>query len=195
MLLQEELEETRATESEGRNKLEAELRDVTEELMILKRSATQRTLQASAAEREKKEREDHSLDKDMAANGGGGGGAGGAGADGATGSHRRGASMQLQLQLQSRKGSRAAVPSIKDIRWFMVDAQWLNTWRAYQCGGGPRPGAIDNAKLLQDGRPRKGLRSGIDYHPVQARTWAALVRLYGGGPPIARAHNDMYTTD
>eukprot|EP01048_Picozoa_sp_COSAG05_P010316 COSAG05_NODE_899_length_6679_cov_4.328419_1_plen_428_part_00 len=70
-------------------------------------------------------------------------------------------------------------------------------WRAY-VSGGPRPGPIDNAHLLEadaDGIyvAREGLEKAEDYRAVNDSVWAYFQKVYGGGPTLPREKVDIYS--
>lgn len=93
---------------------------------------------------------------------------------------------------------------------YIIHAQWLQQWRLFCDRRAPRPGAISNTALLQDGDDdgdggggdgddddqrsvQSGLKLGEAYACVNQRAWLILVEMYGGGPAIARAQQDLYS--
>ncbi|CAG8445766.1 5584_t:CDS:10 [Diversispora eburnea] len=77
--------------------------------------------------------------------------------------------------------------------WCLVSSVWLQNWHNFKSGG-PLPGAIDNNTfLLKNGRPRPGMKKGIDYRGVNIKVWTYFQDTYGGGPAVFRATIDLYS--
>jgi len=76
---------------------------------------------------------------------------------------------------------------------YIVSTEWLETWKKFITGG-PRPGPINNRNLIrEDGAARQGLEAVKDYRGLSSREWSAFYDWYGGGPPIRREKNDIYS--
>jgi len=80
--------------------------------------------------------------------------------------------------------------------YLMIDAEWLQQWRAFVQGNGPRPGPISNENLFdEDGETLlSDLKRGVHYRALHALVWQALHDIYGGGPRIERFALDIYST-
>jgi hypothetical protein len=87
-----------------------------------------------------------------------------------------------------------AMPHDETEPYLLLPAAWLERWRRFVRDGGPRPGPIDNRALIDtaSGRPRAGLRSGVDYRGLYAAVFFTLAQIYGAGPIILRATLDIY---
>mmetsp|Transcript_18950 Transcript_18950/g.44118 ORF Transcript_18950/g.44118 Transcript_18950/m.44118 type:complete len:1314 (+) Transcript_18950:125-4066(+) len=73
-------------------------------------------------------------------------------------------------------------------RWFLVDMQWLHSWRDSMQNLGKDPGPIDNRRLQTHGAC---MLPGRDYHGVVPEVWDFFKDRYGGGPAIERAAVDF----
>ena len=92
-----------------------------------------------------------------------------------------------------------------------MPCRWWDQWAAYSgygstgeagrdCHLSRRPGEIDNTSLLQKYPAelrglwaKKGLREGVEYRIVTAKTWNMLHQWYNGGPALlAIAEADSY---
>lgn len=76
----------------------------------------------------------------------------------------------------------------------MIASSWLLAWDAY-VKGGPRPGPVSNHLLFEDdGKSLKtGMKSRIDYKGLYFHEFDGLIKLFGGGPVIARSTTDIYS--
>jgi len=84
-------------------------------------------------------------------------------------------------------------------KWFVLDMKWFKKWKdwtSYDDNGfqlsasmSPRPEAIDNSHLLEEGTDyllRRDLLQEEDYTLVPEKVWLTLVKWYSGGPAIPR---------
>jgi hypothetical protein len=71
--------------------------------------------------------------------------------------------------------------------WCLVASKWHESWEAFVGGKGPRPEAIDNTPLLEEGgKLKRGLLDMQDYMLLHESIWLKLVDWYAGGPAIRR---------
>mmetsp|Transcript_64572 Transcript_64572/g.154278 ORF Transcript_64572/g.154278 Transcript_64572/m.154278 type:complete len:326 (+) Transcript_64572:63-1040(+) len=82
--------------------------------------------------------------------------------------------------------------------WYLVDAEWLKQWCLYTQLKGPRPGPINNHKLLDMTsltcpKPKSNLKAARDYRGLCFEAWQYLEGIYGGGPRISGGYVDIYS--
>jgi len=83
-------------------------------------------------------------------------------------------------------------------KWFVLDMKWFKKWKewtGYEAGFvfsetmSPRPEAIDNSHLLEQGsdhRLRRDLLQEEDYTLIPESVWINFSKWYSGGPAIPR---------
>lgn len=70
---------------------------------------------------------------------------------------------------------------------YIVEREFLDTWRAWSKGDGVKPLAINNNKLLEaDGTLKGDLIPAADYRYVNKKVWDFLIKKYGGGPEVLK---------
>lgn len=79
--------------------------------------------------------------------------------------------------------------------WYLVDVEWLATWKRFVTGHGELPGPIDNSRLVnpRTGAPNPGLQASEDYRGVNSDVWQFWLQRYGGGPCVRRRVLELYS--
>jgi hypothetical protein len=79
--------------------------------------------------------------------------------------------------------------------WYLVDVNWLQSWKSFVTKNGSLPGPIDNGRLVdtRTGLPWRGLKPVDDYRGVNQAIWTYWHQRYGGGPTVKRQYLDLYT--
>ncbi|KAG6604527.1 uncharacterized protein IUM83_14113 [Phytophthora cinnamomi] len=83
--------------------------------------------------------------------------------------------------------------------FFIVDSNWIFTWKRFATTHMLPPGPISNQNLLEkptpesnSRRPKEGLVAAQHYRCVNGSTWRFWRTIYGGGPPIRRQTPSIY---
>jgi hypothetical protein len=80
--------------------------------------------------------------------------------------------------------------------WFLIATVWLQSWRAWIKGLGPRPGPMDNRVFFApNGSLQNNLVVAKDYRGLNLHTWYFFEEVYGGGPPVCRSRIDIYAPE
>ena len=83
--------------------------------------------------------------------------------------------------------------------WYMIDEKWLQKWRRFAMGRGPRrylpPGRISNSWLIETAAlpGRHVLVKAEHYRCVNVNVWTFYQMVHLGGPCISRSDQDLYS--
>jgi len=84
-------------------------------------------------------------------------------------------------------------PKSSSETWFLLEADWFRAWSGF-LKGGPRPGKINNSRLIngEDELPWPAQEPGRHYVALDTQAWALLSELYGADITIERKHFEIY---
>jgi len=79
--------------------------------------------------------------------------------------------------------------------WYIIDINWLESWRRFINERSDPPGNIDNTRLVHkdSGDPVDGLSPVKDFRGVNSAIWMFWHGKYGGGPALRRRILDLYS--
>ncbi|CEM28780.1 unnamed protein product [Vitrella brassicaformis CCMP3155] len=77
--------------------------------------------------------------------------------------------------------------------YYLVNAQWIASWKKFVQKSGPLPGPIANGVFFDaQGNLRNGLQCSADYRGVNSSIWRFWLARYGGGPIVKRMRLEIY---
>jgi len=77
--------------------------------------------------------------------------------------------------------------------YHIIDGEWFAKWVNFAEGKGVPPGVISYRNLLDNRRPKPGLRINQDYRALTKDQWSFLSSIYGGDKPYIVPVFDIYS--